>query len=229
MLLSVGMSEKFKKSCLNLQKNFQKEIHLYQQHIPILNTKFTDIFPLILASGSPRRKELLKNIGLKIRVIPSQVNEDNIPGTPEEKACHWALMKTEAVARQEKGVILGADTIVVFNDHIFGKPQNKNEAKKMLSQLSGNSHTVITGLVLINTQNTRQIIKSIKSTVTFRTIREEEIANYILTKEPMDKAGSYAIQGKGAAFVKKVEGCYTNIIGLPLTTCINALVEIISP
>lgn len=147
-----------------------------------------------------------------------------MPGTPEEKARLWAMLKAEAVAgRASGGVIIGADTIVVLEDRILGKPQSEREAGEMLGQLSGRTHRVITGLALINMVNGQRILESVESKVSFRALSKDEIDSYIATKEPMDKAGAYGIQDRGANFVTGVEGCYTNVIGLPVTCLLKSL------
>ncbi|MGA1825357.1 MAG: Maf family protein [bacterium] len=174
--------------------------------------------PLILASASPRRKDLLQTLNLQFRIIPSHIEETNMPGSPEEKARAWALQKAEAIAREFHGIIIGADTIVVLGEKIFGKPRDVYEAKHMLSQLSGKTHSVITGLALINTQTNCRISESVETKVTFRSLETGEIDSYVASGEPMDKAGAYGIQGTGAHFVEKLEGCYTNVVGLPLTS-----------
>jgi len=187
-------------------------------------------FPLLLASASPRRKELLHRLGLKFTVIPSLVEENDVPGLPEEKARTWAMLKAEAVASRldGDGIIIGADTIVVLDGMILGKPGDEQEAKKMLGQLSGNTHTVITGLALINTRSGLRILESVESKVSFRTLSDEEIDSYIATGEPMDKAGAYGIQERGAGFVTQVQGCYTNVVGLPVSCLLKSLERILN-
>ena len=194
--------------------------------IKCLNKKFDINLPLILASSSPRRKKLLKELGLKFKVIPSYIEEKNMPGAPGDMACTWASLKAQEVAKHHQGVIIGADTIVVLGTKILGKPRDEAEAKRMLHKLSGNTHGVITGLSLINTQNSHIITEFVESKVTFRKVSEKEIDAYIATKEPLDKAGAYAIQGKGAAFITQVQGCYTNVVGLPVSTCLFYLKQI---
>jgi len=192
-----------------------------------LNKKFDKNLPLILASSSPRRKKLLQELGLKFKVIPSHIEEKDMPGTPEKMACTWAFLKAQEVAKHHSGVIIGADTIVVSGTKILGKPQDETEAKRMLYKLSGNTHRVITGLSLINSQNNHNISEFVESKVTFRIVSEKEMDAYIATKEPLDKAGAYGIQGKGAAFITQVQGCYTNVVGLPISSCVNYLKQIV--
>lgn len=194
--------------------------------IELLNKKFDDSMPLILASSSPRRRKLLQELGLKFKVIPSHIEEKDMPGKPEEMACTWSSLKAQEIAKHHHGVIIGADTIVVLGNKILGKPQDEAEAKRMLYKLSGNTHRVITGLSLINTRNSHKISEFVESKVTFREVNEKEIDAYIATKEPLDKAGAYGIQGKGAVFITRVQGCYTNVVGLPISSCLNYLKQI---
>lgn len=180
--------------------------------------------PLILASASPRRREILTLLGLKFTPIASHVEERDMPGTPEEKARTWALLKAEAVAGQVSGgIIIGADTIVVIDDRILGKPQSEQAARRMLRLLSGRTHRVITGLALINAARGQRVLESVESRVSFRLLSEDEIDSYIATKEPMDKAGAYAIQGGAASFVTGITGCYTNVVGLPVSCLLASL------
>ena len=192
-----------------------------------LNQQLNEHLPLILASSSPRRKSLLQELGLKFKVIPSHIEEKNIPGDPEKNARTWAFLKAQEVAMRHQGVIIGADTIVVLGGKIFGKPRDEAEARRMLYQLSGHTHRVITGMALINTQNEHTISEVVESRVTFRILSEKEIDAYIATKEPMDKAGAYGIQGQGAKFIRRVQGCYTNVVGLPISSCLKYLKQIV--
>ncbi|MGA1875016.1 MAG: Maf family protein [bacterium] len=200
-----------------------------EPEISRLNRIFRHTLPLILASASPRRKELLQHMGLIFQVIPSQIEEKDIPGTPERKACIWAFQKAEDVAKRHDGLIIGADTIVVLEGKILGKPRDGTEAKEMLRRLSGCTHRVITGLAFIHTRSGQQISDFIESEVTFRALREDEMNDYIASGEPLDKAGAYGIQGKGGRFVIRVQGCYTNIIGLPVKSCLQSLRRIVGP
>jgi len=193
-----------------------------------LNKKFDENLPLILASASPRRKDILEGLGLKITVIPSHIPEDNIEGTGEEIARTLAKLKARSVADKHNGIIIGADTVVILDDIVLGKPLNESDAKQMLTKLSGNSHFVVTGIAVINTSNSQEIITSTKSKVTFRVISEQEIDSYIAGREPMDKAGAYAIQGKGSNFITKLEGSYTNVIGLPISESLLCLTKLLN-
>ncbi len=174
---------------------------------------------LVLASSSPRRKELLRQIGLNFDVIPSSVPEEweeNSP--PREVARKLAMDKAVDVAtRLSSGIVIGADTIVVLEGSILGKPRDTDDAFKILSELSGNSHEVITAVALIETETGRTITFDATTRVFFREVTDRELHAYIETGEPMDKAGAYGIQGKGILFVRRIEGCYTNVVGLPIT------------
>ncbi|HHX23085.1 MAG: Maf family protein [Tepidanaerobacteraceae bacterium] len=173
---------------------------------------------LILASSSPRRQQLLNQIGLDFTVEPSNLNEDfNRDLDFGPFASEIAFKKSAAVAKRHKeGLVLGADTIVVCNRKILGKPATPLEAKEMLSMLSGRWHQVFTGLSLVDV-STGSFLKDFEeSWVKFKDIDSNEIENYIKTGEPMDKAGAYGIQERGALFVEKISGDYYNIVGLPL-------------
>jgi len=173
---------------------------------------------LILASASPRRQQLLSQLGLKFSVEPSNLDEDlNLKMEFGPYAASLALKKAMAVAKKhQKGLVLGADTIVVLDDKILGKPHTFEEAQEMLTSLSGRWHRVFTGLSLVDASTKRYVSDFEESRVKFKELSSLEIQNYIKTGEPMDKAGAYGIQGKGALFVEKIEGDYYNIVGLPL-------------
>ena len=175
---------------------------------------------LILASASPRRRELLAQAGYKFEVRPAHVPEDPLPGEePIAYVVRLAREKAEAVYRElaERGdglVVLGADTTVVVDGEILAKPQDAADAARMLRMLSGRTHRVITGVALATAQGTE--VAAEVTAVRFVTLGEEEIAAYIATGEPMDKAGAYAIQGGAARWIPRIEGCYFNVVGLPL-------------
>jgi len=173
---------------------------------------------LILASASPRRKQLLSQLGLDFTVEPSSGDENiraNLP--PEVTAVTLAEAKAVNVAcRHNDGLVLGADTIVVIDGRILGKPRDAGHASQMLSWLSGKWHSVYTGLALIDAETGKLIEDFEESRVKFKNLSEREIKSYINTGEPLDKAGAYGIQGKGSLLVEKIEGCYYNIVGLPL-------------
>lgn len=173
---------------------------------------------IVLASSSPRRRELLTQAGIPFIVVPGDVDEEkaDISGTPGQKAEQLAYMKAMDVARTKSGIILGADTIVVCDDEIFGKPADAENARKMLRALSGREHLVITGIALIDTASGRVSTGYETTKVRFSALSDEEIEGYIESGEPYGKAGAYAIQGGAALFVESLDGCYSNVVGLPL-------------
>lgn len=181
---------------------------------------------IILASASPRRKHLLLQLGLDFTVDPSGSEESiHLHLPPNLIAVTLAENKAKDVARRHKdGLILGADTIVVIDGLILGKPRDKEQAMEMLSRLSGRWHSVYTGIALIDAKTGRQIKDYEESKVKFKNLSQREIENYINTGESLDKAGAYGIQGKGSLLVEKIEGCYYNIVGLPLFK-LNTLLE----
>ena len=171
---------------------------------------------IVLASNSPRRKELLKEHNIDFEVIPSNVEEKVNPNSSVyENVMNLASIKCVDVFDKNKDrIVLAADTIVVYENEILGKPRDEDDAFRMLKLLSGHSHEVITGVCVM--YNEIKITDYVVSTVIFKQISDEEIYQYIKTKEPMDKAGSYAIQGIGAKFIKGYDGEYDNIVGLPM-------------
>jgi septum formation protein len=175
--------------------------------------------PFILASRSPRRLALLSQIGLTVRVVVSDVPEDLDPALePEANAESLARLKALHVARTiPEGIVLGADTIVVIDHHVLGKPADEADATRMLQLLSGRTHTVYTGFALVD-RPSGTIVSGVEATnVTFRELPLDEITAYIRGGSPMDKAGAYGIQDDyGAVFVTRIEGCYYNVVGLPL-------------
>lgn len=179
---------------------------------------------LILASTSPRRKDLLSQIGLTFTIVPSDFEEDmSLPLSPDMLTMHLSKEKALAVAKDyPDAVIIGADTVVAIDGAVLGKAHTKEDAQRMLSMLSGKTHQVITGLTVIipagESPTGVQIIESVASIndVTFKPLAAEEIEWYIQTGEPLEKAGAYGIQGLGAMFVEKIEGSYSGIVGLPL-------------
>ena len=183
---------------------------------------------LILACASPRRKELLENLGYVFQIIPADIDE-TINGTksPEEIVKELALQKATYVADSVNypAIIIGSDTIVVVDNTILGKPENNEDACNMLKMLSGRSHQVISGIAIIDNSNNKKIVDSISSDVYFRAISKEEITSYVKTGEPLDKAGAYAIQGLSSTFIEKINGCYNNIVGLPIFKVTQALKE----
>jgi septum formation protein len=186
--------------------------------------------PLILASQSPRRRILLRQIGLKFTVRPSDVREDVLDHeAPEHNAKRIALSKAVEISKRVKsGIVIGADTIVVLGDKILGKPRTRDEAKKMLRTLSGRMHTVYTAFALIDARTQRKTVQIEKTKVWFRKLSRREIADYVASGSPMDKAGAYGIQDDyGAVFVKRVEGCFYNVVGFPLTKFYMALQDFV--
>jgi nucleoside triphosphate pyrophosphatase len=174
---------------------------------------------IILASNSPRRRELLHQIGLSFDTAPSNVDEQVKAGElPETYAVRVARAKAQATAgRVGRGIIIAADTIVVQGDRILGKPGDRHDAERMLLLLSGRMHVVITGLAIIDSAEGKTVTGTSLTRVWFRDLSKDEITCYIKGGEPFDKAGAYGIQGKGALFVTKIEGCYFNVVGLPLS------------
>lgn len=173
---------------------------------------------IILASSSPRRKQLLEQIGLKFEVDSSNYEEDmTLKMEPAKLAEFLSLGKAEDVAQRHKdSIIISADTIVAVDGEVSGKPKTPERAKYMLQKFSGKAHSVITGFTIIDTGANKQISKSVETKVYFKNLSEEEIDAYIATGEPLDKGGGYAIQGLAALFVEKIEGDYFNIVGLPI-------------
>lgn len=174
---------------------------------------------LILASSSPRRQALLSELRVPFEVLPSDLPEVWPEGPPERAVESLALMKARAVAsRLLAGIVLGADTAVFLAEEAFGKPRDPDDARRMLRALRERTHQVITGLALVEAGGRRETVTSVSTDVTMRRYDDAEIERYIRSGEPFDKAGAYAIQGEGGALVERVDGCYTNVVGLPLTT-----------
>lgn len=182
---------------------------------------------LYLASSSPRRKRLLKQIGLKFNTLKVLVDEGiEKQEKIEDYVRRVAKIKVlEAGNLVRGGIIIGADTVVVLNNQILGKPKNKDDAYLMLKKLSGKEHYVITGIAMLKKESTeayhtspvKKLSSVVRTKVRMRRLSEEEIRNYVESGEPLDCAGAYAIQGKGAILIEKIEGCYYNVVGLPLT------------
>jgi len=187
------------------------------------NNKKNEAF--ILASGSPRRRELLRQLGFSFTVIPSRLEETNQRGMePRGHATYYAKEKAKEVAqRYPEQWVLAADTIVVVAEEIFGKPVNVTEATAMLSRLSGRSHHVITGVCLLNAQCGVEESQTVETEVFMRRLDTADIEGYIATGEPMDKAGAYGIQGIGGCLVQRIEGSYSNVVGLPLCETVELL------
>ena len=173
---------------------------------------------LILASGSPRRKELLTQIVREFSVVPSNYDEDmTLKKNPQDLALHLSEGKAQDVAKEySDAIILSADTFVVVNGEVLGKPKDLDDAKKMLRKESGKKQEVISGITVLDSSTGRKTKKSVMSFVYMRELTDEEIAEYVTTHEVLDKSGSYAIQEIGNKFVEKIEGSFTNIMGLPV-------------
>lgn len=181
---------------------------------------------LILASSSPRRADLLSQIGLTFEIYPSDIEEPSFNGSITSAAAtqQLASMKAKSVAeRYTEGVIIGADTLVEYKSELLGKPDNPEHARYILKKLSGKKHKVVTGLCLINVELSKEITWNEVTKVHFRELSPIEIEEYVNCGEPLDKAGAYGIQGRGAAFVNRIEGCYFNVVGLPLASLIEKL------
>ena len=196
---------------------------------------------LVLASASPRRRELLAQAGYTFTVYPAHIPEDPLPNEdPIAHVTRLAREKAEAVFRELSPVwkkegldgqsVLAADTIVTLDNHILGKPSDPADAARMLRLLSGRTHRVITGVALVSATSTQVAVET--TAVTFRALSEQEIADYIATGEPMDKAGAYAIQGRAARWIPRIEGDYFNVVGLPIalvSTLLNSARPSASP
>ncbi len=177
------------------------------------------VMRLILASNSPRRRELLQNAGFEFDVRPSGIEETRLPGeSPEDFARRLARDKALDVARQSNpgSLVLGADTIVTLNGEILEKPADAADAARMLRTLSGRTHRVITGVCLVRAPETVLAWRHESTSVTFKNLAADEIDSYVASGEPFDKAGGYAIQGLASRFVPRIEGCYFNVVGLPV-------------
>ena len=172
---------------------------------------------IILSSKSPRRETLLRAMGIEFQVHPSEVDEETINArTPREFALKAAYLKAVDVAKHYvDAVIIAADTVVVIDNDILGKPDDEHTARDMLQRLSGRSHFVITGLALCDARTGACLMDAVTTEVFFHTLSEREINDYIKTGDPFDKAGAYGIQSIGERFVERIEGDYNNVVGLP--------------
>lgn len=185
--------------------------------------------PIILASSSPRRIGLLKATGLQFEIQPSAIDEGQISFVrPRDRAIKAALLKASAVATTlGTGVVIGADTVVCLGDKIYGKPADRLSAEQMLRSLSGQTHCVITGLAIREVQHSTVLLDAVETRVEMRHISDEELQWYLDSGEPFDKAGAYGIQGLAGKFVEHIEGCYFNVVGLPLPRLIEMLSQFI--
>lgn len=180
---------------------------------------------IILASNSPRRKELIKLLGYPFEICSREVEELINPQLPpEENVKHLAKLKAEAVAKDyREHLVIGADTMVCLQDHVLGKPKSEADAEEMLQLLSGKKHRVITGVAFVRGD---EVITFCETTyVQMKELTRAEIKAYIATKEPMDKAGAYGIQGKGAVFIERIDGDYYNVVGLPIHQVYKRLID----
>lgn len=182
--------------------------------------------PLILASGSPRRRAMLTGLGWDFTACPSPAEEEIVPGeTPDEAVMRLATDKGRAVARDwPDHIVLAADTVVVLDGQILGKPCDRDEALDMLRALSGRTHRVLTGLALF--LGDRSLVGAETTEVVFRSLPDDALRAYVATGESDDKAGAYGIQGKGALLVSSITGCYFNVVGLPLARLSRMLLEL---
>jgi septum formation protein len=182
---------------------------------------------IILASASPRRKELLEQIGLRFEVEPSHSRERSGPAAePHELARSLSLEKARTVAaKHHDAIIIAADTFIVFQGRILGKPHTEAEARRMLCALSGAGHTVVTAFTIMDAETGKTVTRSVGTKVQMKKLTDAEIDCYVRSGEPLGKAGGYAIQGMGAVIVERIEGDYFNVVGLPLNALAQALRE----
>jgi MAF protein len=172
---------------------------------------------IILASNSPRRKELFSLFGWPFEVVPADIDEDRIPGEkPRDYVRRLACEKAQKVATNHHGFVIAADTIVVDGDELLGKPADENQARQMLTQLRGRVHQVFTGIALVDTDTEESYSDVCRTDVLMRKYTDDEIEAYIATGDPMDKAGAYAIQHSGFNPVEKLSDCYASVMGLPI-------------
>jgi septum formation protein len=184
---------------------------------------------LILASASPRRAEILRDAGYHFTVLSSAIDETPYPDeSPQDLVLRLAQAKADLAAARAVGpaILIAADTEVVLDGHIFGKPRSSDDARRMLEKLSGRTHAVLTGVALVRLLDVERISFVESTLVQFAPLSDEEITRYLATGEPHDKAGAYAIQGYAARYIPRIEGCYFNVVGLPLARLQQALREL---
>jgi len=188
---------------------------------------FTACRPLILASASPRRQEFLQRLGLDFQVAPAHIDETPETGeAPETFVRRMALTKAQHIARQHpESVVLGADTVVVLAGTIFGKPQDREEAFRILKRLQGRTHQVMTGFAVVSRQQAIEVIDAHITQVAFDRFDDVVLRAYVDSGEPMDKAGAYGIQDRGAFLVRSITGSYSNVVGLPLNAVVQTLLR----
>lgn len=188
---------------------------------------------IVLASASPRRQEILKNIGLEFYVAVPDVDESGVAyaGDAGLYVQELALLKAAAAAKKldikknKDTLIISADTVVISGGEILGKPKDEADAKRMLKSLSGKAHSVMTGICIFRMSDGFSVCDAVKTDVVFKNLSDNMIESYVVTKEPMDKAGSYGIQGKGAVLVEKIDGDYFNVVGLPVSRLFDILTD----
>ena len=195
---------------------------------PRSDTPETEI--IVLASRSPRRRQLLERAGIRYVAMPADVDETARAGESPTAlslrlACEKAGAIAEAVGAVPRRFVLGSDTIVVLDGVVFGKPRDEHDAFRLLRELAGRRHRVITGVAVVDSSNLRTWERAVETFVTMRPASDEELRSYVATGEPLDKAGAYAVQGAGRQLVAKIEGSETNVIGLPLEETLDLLVE----
>lgn len=196
------------------------------QHCRYVKKRYTlNMRKIILASSSPRRKKLLEQLGLTIKVIPSNIDEKLNPRLkPQSQVETLSLQKAQAITPSfPDAIIIAADTLVSIGEDILGKPTSLLDAKRMLKKLSGKTHAVYTGFTIIDTKSKKSITDSEKTLVTFKKLSDKEIASYIKKEHPLDKAGSYGVQGVGAVLVERIEGDFFNVVGLPVAKLTQTL------
>ena len=180
---------------------------------------------IILASASPRRKEILRKTGLNFSICTSDYKEDiDLSLKPRALAKFLSRKKAETVAHKYKNaIIIAADTFIVFKNRLLGKPHTDKEAEKMLNMLNGKAHSVITGFTIMDTASKKILSRSVETKVYFKKLGRKEINAYVRSKEPLDKAGAYAIQGLGSVFIERIDGDFLNVVGLPLLALTESL------
>ena len=180
---------------------------------------------IILASTSPRRKELLEKVGLIFDIVPSNYEEDmSLPLPPDELVKFLSKEKAESVAQKyDDALIIGGDTIVFLDGHVLGKPYTREKAKEMLKMLSGKEHSVFSGFTIIDTKSKKIVSEAIEEKIKFKNLSDKEIDEYVATEEPLTRAGAYAIQTVGKTFIENDVGDYDAIVGLPVDSLIKKL------
>lgn len=183
---------------------------------------------LILASGSPRRRSLLGALGVDFRVVTSNAHEPNTGDSPAEIVIRNAMIKRDDVAASinEHAVVIAADTLVFYEEHVLLKPVDLDDARRMIRLLSGKTHQVLTGLALVDTETGRCVEGSETTDVTFRDLSDDEIDHFVHIVEPLDRAGAYTVDGPGSLIVEGYRGCYQNVLGLPMVRLYKLLGEL---